>query len=218
MPNWVTNDITITGDVTIIDAIRVQLAAPHETRSHVLNHDTRAMEWETSTSESVFSFWNITAPTNLDEYYTNRSQLHTSDNWYNWNCGHWGTKWNARRPRRGETTINPTTGLAEITYTFDTAWSPPDAALHTLSTQHPSVVITNRWVEEQGFGALEEYHGGEVNLIDEWDIPASHVEETYAHNGYCWRCEIADPDMLHPDCPRPTTDTTTDGATEGVRS
>ena len=43
------------------------------------------------------------------------------ENWYEWNCNNWGTKWDASNITIEDSTKN------SILLTFDTAWSPPQA-------------------------------------------------------------------------------------------
>ncbi len=49
--------------------------------------------------------------------------------WYNWNCDHWGTKWNSCH--NDIPTLSP--DQEEYTVWFDTAWSPPLPVIEELS-------------------------------------------------------------------------------------
>jgi hypothetical protein len=124
-------------------------------------------------TQQSFSFWNIISPKDLNDYVQ-------GENWYNWNCRNWGTKWDASDPVCDG--IEPplaarTAGFHHLTYSFQTAWSDPSEALVELSRLFPSVVIRNRWTEEQGFGEEVAYENGRADTIDSWDIPEWEQEE-----------------------------------------
>ncbi len=61
-------------------------------------------------------------------------------NWYDWNCEHWGTKWNAYSFQWH--------GKADhcIAIQFDTAWSPPEPVLDKLVEM--GFVIAGIWKDE----------------------------------------------------------------------
>lgn len=46
------------------------------------------------------------------------------DSWYDWNLAHWGTKWDAGAGDLGPI-VMPEGKAAEVSVSFDTAWSPP---------------------------------------------------------------------------------------------
>jgi hypothetical protein len=54
-------------------------------------------------------------------------------NWYDWARKYWGTKWGAY----DQTTLYQDSNM--IVYKFDTAWSPPLAALETMSKRYPNL-------------------------------------------------------------------------------
>lgn len=49
--------------------------------------------------------------------------------WYEWNCKHWGTKWNA----------NDTCTVSDNEIEFQTAWCPPDPVFEALAKKNKSV-------------------------------------------------------------------------------
>ena len=57
--------------------------------------------------------------------------------WYDWNCEHWGTKWNSFD---GHMEFDELYG-EELKYTFDTAWSPPAPILMALKEKFPDLSI-----------------------------------------------------------------------------
>lgn len=68
-------------------------------------------------------------------------RLYGSNNWYDWNCANWGTKWNAYSSRFDE---------ENDTIYFDTAWSSPTPVLDALAKlcyEH-NVWFTGAWADE----------------------------------------------------------------------
>jgi hypothetical protein len=72
-------------------------------------------------------------------------------NWYDWQCEHWGTKWNAYEASIEDESWD------RLLICFDTAWSPPEpviAALRgKLEEMFPAddgyeVYVAGAWVEE----------------------------------------------------------------------
>lgn len=97
------------------------------------------------------------------------------NNWYSWNCENWGCKWDVHEFSMD--VRNDNNGILQaVRLKFDTPWAPPGAFLIALSEKFPSLSIENNWIEEQGFGAIENYSQGTYWLDREWDIPDSHAE------------------------------------------
>ena len=203
MPNWVNNTVTVNGDPEEIKKFKEKAAQSYSSHGG-------------ETHEAVFSFWNFKRPPQeaLDngEYYETHGFSpekghtgQTTNNWYNWNSTEWGTKWDACRP---ETVWED---ASSIQYTFDTAWSMPEPVFEAMVAQHPKLKFDIYCIEEQGWGM--EYRGiyGELNTVDEWDIPSTH-EESMKRTESC-QCEWydgSDPDewkYLFDDCPAKNLDT-----------
>jgi len=80
-----------------------------------------------------------------------------SDDWYSWNCDHWGTKWDVEveAPQFLDDQIN---------LYFDSAWAPPLQAMRKLSTLFPDVTIRHSYLEVgMCFVGVAEISNGEVN-------------------------------------------------------
>ena len=63
----------------------------------------------------------------------------TDDRWYDWNIKNWGTKWGSFN---GSMEFDKKYG-DEVSYKFDTAWSPPAPILEALQDKFPDISI--RW-------------------------------------------------------------------------
>ena len=92
---------------------------------------------------------------------------HGTDNWYNWQVVHWGTK-NGAHSYREE-------GWTGDSLYFETAWSPPEKIIECLSKKFPEATFTLKYADEGGgFLGYTEFIGGEssgASYLD-WDSEA----------------------------------------------
>ena len=65
------------------------------------------------------------------KYALNKLQ-YGAENWYDWCCKFWNTKWDAYNPLHY-------VGARSIVYSFDTAWSPPEIVIHRLAMMYPDL-------------------------------------------------------------------------------
>lgn len=231
MPNWVFNNLSVTGDVVDLAKFKEEIAAPYTTYHRDLvsvngewakNEDgSFKREIVENVHESDLSFWNAIAPTDIDTYFGGKDPkpvvnpdatvaetmaeikrgFDEDNDWYNWNVRNWGTKWDACNVYVWE---EP----EELRYDFDTAWSIPEPALIAMSAKYPSLTFDLHAEEEQGWGADLIFKAGEVTVMKEWDIPNSH-EDYINQDRECWGCESVyknddgtwDTSSLYDDCP-----------------
>ena len=59
------------------------------------------------------------------------------ENWHDWNCIHWGTKWNAKYTHIDDEVIE-----------FETAWSAPMPILSKLSEKYPDIEFDYKYADE----------------------------------------------------------------------
>lgn len=57
--------------------------------------------------------------------------------WYDWNCQHWGTKWNAYESKAIPGGVS-----------FETAWSAPHVVIAALAARFPDATIEHLWADE----------------------------------------------------------------------
>ncbi len=191
MPNWVHNNLSITGTDAEVQRVKNALSTPFEKiRSNYVDGE---YVQETVTIEPTFSFWNIVRPEGEAriKYDESLGAPSAMPFWYDWNCTNWGTKWDAD----AELTEH---AADHLQYVFDTAWSPPLDALRTLGSRFPEIHIELDWEEEQGFGGTIVFSGGAVEVTDEYDTPSSHAE-MMERKDYC-HCEGYD-EKWFSDCP-----------------
>jgi len=126
MPNWCYNRVEIYGDnPDQIKEVKKTLAG----------------------KETCFDFNNIvpmpkelegtTAPTpEPDSFEAKRlRKQHGYDNWYDWCCDNWDTKWNTASASLDE-------DVAFLKYEFQTAWGPPIQVIEAIREQYPDLGIT----------------------------------------------------------------------------
>ncbi len=211
MPNWVFTSMTVSGKEADLRKFAEKASKTHTTYWRDYQNNNVVKE---EIDERVISFWNFKEPENKDLYFgasdykpEGYDQLSTeekmalsmqfkSDGWYDWNIRNWGTKWNACN---AEMTGDNFAG-GEISYYFDTAWSPAEGAFEAMVEQYPELRFEFRCEEEQGWGVVFEGEDGELNEVKSWDIPDNH-EDSMEYLGRC-NCEEYDElDYIFEDCP-----------------
>ena len=128
MPNWCDNRVEIYGDnPDQIKEVKKTLAS----------------------KQTCFDFNNIvpipkelegtTSPTpEPDSFEAKRlRKQHGHDNWYDWCCDNWDTKWNSAG---ADLTSDSNNSIIE--YEFQTAWGPPIKVIEALREQYPDLNIT----------------------------------------------------------------------------
>jgi hypothetical protein len=143
MPNWVYNSMMIGGDEAKLTELLTK--------------------WETPPKDDEreeFSFQNI-IPRPEDQ----------GDNWYDWNCSNWGTKWDACEP---ETYWDNDS----LEIKFSTAWSQPEPIFVAIGDicKANGLSLTIYFEEEQGWGGAWKLEEDGTWDMTEWDIPESHAE------------------------------------------
>jgi hypothetical protein len=91
--------------------------------------------------------------------------------WYEWNCEHWGTKWEASQLQ-----LQNDEDDATIELSFETAWSPPISALDHWKTTNTYMPTTLKYIE----------HGCAFEGMWDDGEDTSDVEAEY--ESQCWTC------------------------------
>ena len=116
MPNWCENEVTITGDTE--------------------NQIKEFKEYVTA-GKCEFSFEAIVPmPENVKDNTHNLLGLIADPNWCDWSLEHWGTKWDTNDVQVVDEDEE------SITYSFDTAWSPPEPICAALRDKFPDLHIS----------------------------------------------------------------------------
>lgn len=205
MPNYVYNYLNISGEATKLKTVIDQLNKPFVTIQNVRTEEGKYEQKEVRFDKPIISFRNIVfvPDDKVDEYYgthgfaEGKAVGNTEWNWYNFNNREWGTKWDiavCNDDQYNDTTITEQSDTS-ITYHFTTAWSPPMEAIENLAKQHPEILFSLNYEEEQGWGGTIEYKGTQKEIIDEYDIPSSH-EDMIERRGECYCGDVSDPSEI----------------------
>ena len=144
MPNWCYNTVRISGHGNykvekLMEAVKGKLVeqdgkeyqAPFSFNSIVpMPEDIRDTTSPTRISE-----------TNTQEQVDALQEKYGVTNWYDWAIKNWGTKWDLNA-FHDDTQVNYHEDANEVTYRFDTAWSPPQLVHEALVEQYPAVNIS----------------------------------------------------------------------------
>lgn len=119
MPNWVKNHVAVNCDNETFKAIKEFVAS-----------EESEFDFEKIIPMPSTVFRGNLAPEDWD--------VHPGDeNWYEWSCHHWGTKWNACDA-----------WMNGKTFHFDTAWSAPEPVIAELAKKFPNAKFTHKFADE----------------------------------------------------------------------
>lgn len=179
MPNWVSNNVSISGKKADLLAFAEKASKPHTEYwpSYSTNPDGTRKQNEViepkESEENALSFWNFVAPPeeDLPYYYGHKvkdedkedpnateaeivARIFRSEgsDAISWNSREWGTKWNSCNTEP----YHNLDALAEgddLNYRFDTAWSIPTPVFEAMVQQHPELSFDFYCEEEQGWGS-----------------------------------------------------------------
>jgi hypothetical protein len=154
MPNWCDNQITITGDKSVID--KIEKIVKEEDKSDI----------------GLLQFM-YPMPKELDDTTADGSKdkemlaKHGHSDWYSWRTDNWSTKWDVNEfygvDRQGDT----------ISFAFSSAWSPPIGAYETF--------IMNMSEQKQDVSVKAYYYEGGCDFMGEWD---NGSDDCYAPSDY----------------------------------
>jgi len=200
MPNWVYNDVTISGYKDDVLLAKAQLATPYTVKQHVWS-DPKLPQVDVLI-EIPFSLWNIISPDKsiLDQYFSLKpAESEPENHWYPWNINHWGCKWDVSDVEVVSESEDVFENSYAVSYRFATPWSPPLDAIYKLSEQYPELLVEISYEEENGWGGSQSIRDGQVLFETEYDVPDSHKD--YEDRGQECICEWQDTQDWFKDCP-----------------
>jgi hypothetical protein len=205
MPNHVFNYITIQGDEDDLLRLKKLLSMPQPIQLVDSKYDNLCFNFHSliTPDKSIWDEYNGKVPKEpkpLEE-----SLMFQGNDWYDWNIRNWGTKWNAYdvEIKDGTNTLK-----CYLTYTFNTAWSPPVSIIAALGNKirELGLKLQFNWEyeEEQGWGGEYRFTIKDgFQLVSEYDIPSCHqdyVDRDRVSNCMCsWLSDS--PDDWFDDCP-----------------
>jgi Ferredoxin-like domain in Api92-like protein len=230
MPNWVFNNLSVTGTPEQVSAVKAQLGKSYSVlKDPVPFGSDEPKPFVRETVETKFSFMNIIAPSDEASYYgmyknldgtpkdnkeSNRASLDLAgavifgqikpEAGNEVNVGGDWYSWNLANWGCKWDASDVYVEEDSATYwaiSFDTPWSPPIPAMESLSLLFPDVKFTLRYEEEQGWGGITEFTNGESNEIESWDIPNNHADYSKLEKECVCEWDSDDPDNWFDDCP-----------------
>lgn len=174
MPNWCSNELVIEGPADKVAQLVNEVAQPYSALYRDFDpSNPGTFVQKQSTVEGPLLLWNIVKPTS-EELHGYWGDENDNGSWYAWNVKCWGTKWDLGNG----TSVDHTPG--RVTYNFESAWSPPMAAMDILATSNPDLNFTLTYDEPgMDFAGIVEWQGGAVT---------SEIETT-SRDRYCEICD-----------------------------
>lgn len=98
------------------------------------------------------------------------------ENWYDWNCENWGTKWDLHKEMTTLTILD-----TEIQVEAPTAWAPPLKFFETLAKDYPTMTFTVSYHEEGMMfcGFAEWSEGKEKTNVALTYTSSKHLKELF---------------------------------------
>lgn len=119
------------------------------------------------------------------------------DDWYNWRCKNWGTKWNAYDVGNwiNYDTSSTLNGNSEKNNSihYNTAWSPATPFYLHVSKSYPELSFTHEFADEGGgFVGRKTIKNGIITVDDNYDWDSQEGKELRTKLGYNYSEEEED--------------------------
>jgi hypothetical protein len=149
MPNWCDNQVTITGPNSVID--KIEKIVKEEKDGNGLLNFMKPMPKELDGTTSPSSSADKPQP-----------MVEGFDNWYDWRCENWGTKWEVNEFYGVDRQhLNDSLDESTISFGFSSAWSPPINAYQTF--------IMNMSEKNLDVSVKAYYYEGGCDFMGCWD-------------------------------------------------
>lgn len=166
MPNWCSNTIVVGGEAADISEFNAWLDDGKGVLSKILPTPTPL-------TETMSGFHgDPEKQAELEKQEQSNLEQFGYKNWYDWNIGNWGTKWDV------DAEIDDSNNTDEqVIFSFESAWSPPQKAIAILAEKFSKLSFRHSYLEEGcGFVGYDEYDTGgltnseynEDSQSDEW--------------------------------------------------
>lgn len=183
MPNWCWNHLEVTGDeIQLREFVEKSLVSPEENEihdrtefsfngTHPMPKEFNNIRTGSCTIDGVScQKWIEMDGKNIpvtEKVLKELNEKYGADNWYDWNCENWGTKWDACEPHIDHNDIN------YFAVSFESAWGPPIAWIHNIMQDFPDLCFTLEY-EEPGMA-----FGGRLSAQHEviWDDLHWNIEQ-----------------------------------------
>ena len=159
MPNWCDNQITITGPNSVIDKIEKIVKEDDSHENNGLLNFFRPMPKQLEGTTSPGSSAKKPQP-----------MVEGFDNWYDWRCENWGTKWEVCEFYGVDRQhLNDSLDESTISFGFSSAWAPPIPAYEQFLADNENCSLKAYY-----------YEGG-CDFMGEWD---NGSDDCYAPGDY----------------------------------
>jgi hypothetical protein len=159
MPNWCSNELTISGDKEAIS--RFVAGVKKDDSNDLMLIESYLPTPEDLTVTMSGSFGDDSSPEALELAAKQKSNIekYGHKDWYDWNIANWGTKWSDSDTDGGDIYNDGTT----VSYTFQSPWGPPEEAFRRISAIFPELTFVLSFSEEgMGFYGATSFFNGEV--------------------------------------------------------
>ena len=175
MPNYCTNNLTVTGDAKEIkrfhEAITAGELQAHEHFRILDNLFPTPKELKDTTK----GYYGEGTEKQIKQEEMNKANLKKfgSPDWYEWNCKNYGSKWSEFDGVFGQVSDN------EINATFMSAWSPIGEGIRNVSKQFPTLDFVLSYDEGgMAFCGGYAFRNGEIFADIEGEYPSMTVEQS----------------------------------------
>ena len=175
MPNYCTNNLTVTGDAKEIkrfhEAITAGELQAHEHFRILDNLFPTPKELKDTTK----GYYGEGTEEQIKQEEMNKANLKKfgSPDWYEWNCKNYGSKWSEFDGVFGQVSDN------EINATFMSAWSPIGEGIRNVSKQFPTLDFVLSYDEGgMAFCGGYAFRNGEIFADIEGEYPSMTVEQS----------------------------------------
>ena len=158
MPNWCSNELTITGDKEVISRFVAGTKDSDGSPCIIESYLPTPLEL-TMTMSGSFADKNSPEAVELAAMQQSNIDKYGHKDWYDWNIANWGTKWPDSDTDGGDIYNDGTT----VSYSFQSPWGPPEEAFRRISAMFPELTFVLSFCEEgMGFYGATSFFNGEV--------------------------------------------------------
>ena len=175
MPNYCTNNLTVTGDAKEIkrfhEAITAGELQDHED-FHILDN---LFPTPKELKDTTKGYYGEGTEKQLQMEAMQKANLEKfgAPDWYEWNCKNYGSKWSDFDGVIGQVSDN------EINLTFMSAWSPIGEGIRNVSKQFPTLDFVLSYDEGgMAFCGGYAFRNGEIMADIEGEYPSMTVEQS----------------------------------------
>lgn len=190
MPNWCENNFTASGDPAELRRF-AESSMGFYAQYPLTDWDRKAGRTETVPTEKYFCFNALvrTPPEVLQNGYDSHAyspeilaRIKAGEktgvmDGYHWSIDNWGTKWDIYYDEIGLDDMNWSPDGSEISFSFDTAWSPPVPWFYRITELFPTLSFTLEYAESGcWFGGRVTYEDGQ---LEEHEFTEKELKEYF---------------------------------------